>query len=111
MDFCKNCNNGLYPTEIDNDLWLICKICEYKEKNSSSIVKKNVYKRSNIIDYGKHKYIIYDNAYPKTKTHPCPNTECPSIKDKSLQEATYFNDPKNLKITFICSACNTEWKP
>ena len=111
MDFCKNCNNSLYPTEIDNELWMICKICEYKEEPQTTVIKKNVYKKANTLHYGTNRYLIYENTYSRTKKFPCPNTDCPSIKDKSLQEAIFFNDPKNLKITYICAACNTEWKP
>ena len=111
MDFCKNCNNCLYPTEIDNKLWMICKICEYKEEATNTVIKKNVYKSSNIQTYGTNRYLIYDNTYQRTKKFPCPNTECPSAEDKNLQEAIFYNDPKNLKITYICAACNTEWKP
>ena len=111
MNFCKNCNNCLYPTEMDNELWLICKTCEYKEEPTNTVIKKNVYKRSNTLHYGTNRYLIYDKSYPRTKQMPCPNTECPSATDSTLQEAIYYNDSQNLKITYICVACNTEWKP
>ena len=111
MKFCKNCNNGLFPIEIEGQLFMVCKICEYKEQSDHIIIKKNVYKRTTIHSHGNNKYITFDSGYPRTKKVSCPNTDCPSVKDKSLQEAIYFNDPKNLKITYVCVTCNTEWKP
>ena len=110
MDFCTNCSNVLYPTEIENKLWLVCRFCEFKKEPLTSIIKKTVYKRDNINAYGSNKYLIYDKTYPRSKKFPCPNTDCPSANDKSLQEAIFFNDKITLKITFICAACNTEWK-
>ena len=111
MDFCQGCNNLLYPTEIENELWMVCKHCEYKKPPKTTIIKKNVYKNNNIIHHGTNQYLIFENGYQRTKKLPCPNSECPSSKDNSLQEAVMYNDPKNLKITYICCACNTEWKP
>ncbi len=113
MDFCQNCNNTLYPIENEehNKLELVCKICEFKTDAKNTIVKKNTYKKTNTNYQSSNRFLIYENTYPRTKKLTCPNTDCPSIKDKKLQEAIYFNDPKNLKITYICCACNTEWKP
>lgn len=111
MDFCQGCSNILYPTEIENELWLICKFCEYKEKPKNTIIKKNIYKNNNATHYGTNRYLINESGLQRTKKLSCPNSQCPSVKDSSLQEAVMFNDPKNLKITYICCACNTEWKP
>jgi DNA-directed RNA polymerase subunit M/transcription elongation factor TFIIS len=109
MKFCQGCNNVLYPTEIENELWLICKFCEYKEKPKTTVIKKNLYKNKNTSNYGSNQYLIYEYSYQRTKQLECPNKDCPSLKDKSLQEAVMYNDQQNLKMTYICCSCNTEW--
>ena len=117
MNFCQSINNNvscgnlLYPTEIDNKLYMVCKFCEYKEEPKSTVIKKNVYKNNNVLNYGTNRYLIYENSYQRTKKIPCPNLDCPSTKDPALQEAVIYNNVKTLKITYTCCACNAEWGP
>ena len=111
MNFCPNCQSGLYPTEIEQELLLVCRICDYKEANKSLVIRRKVYHGSNAQHYqGDNKYLIYDPTYPRTKQMPCPNPDCPSVADKTLQEAIYYNDPNNLKVIYICCSCRTQWR-
>lgn len=111
MDFCPNCQSGLFPTEIEEELYLVCRICEHKEKNTKTVVKRKVYRANDVQDYGSNRYLRYDPTYPHTRRVKCPNDECPSVTDKDVpSDAIYFNDARNLKVIYICTVCNTEWK-
>lgn len=110
MKFCKECNNKLYPTEDDEKLINVCMDCGNKEEYTDNIVERRVYKISQINNLERNKYLIYDNTLPHTIHKICPNQNCPTKKDKSLQEAVFITDKVTLKVTFICTVCNTEWK-
>lgn len=111
MEFCPECQSGLFPTEKENTLYLVCRTCEYSIINKDIIIKKKIYKTNNVQDYGSNKYLRYDVTYPRTQKVKCPNTECISNTDATIaSDAIYFNDSKNLKVIYICTICNTEWK-
>jgi DNA-directed RNA polymerase subunit M/transcription elongation factor TFIIS len=110
MQFCKECENKLFPFEEDNQLWNKCHECGFKEEYSEAIIDKKIYKNKDNNVNDNNRYLIYDPSVPRTIHKQCPNKECPSVKDASLQEAIFIQDPITIKLTYICVNCNTEWK-
>jgi len=110
MQFCKQCDNTLYPVEEDDKLWNKCLDCGFKEENSNTVIEKRNYKNKNTIAVDNNKFLIYDPTIPRTKQKQCPNKECISIKNPELQEAILIQDPITIKLKYICVNCNTEWK-
>lgn len=110
MLFCKECENKLYPNEEDNQLWNKCFDCGFKELHSGSVIEKKNFKNDQSIGIDNNKYLVYDSTLPRTKQKVCPNKNCPAIKDPSLQESVFIQDPVSIKLTYICVNCNIEWK-
>lgn len=40
MNFCKTCDNKLYPLEEDDKLYLSCQDCGFKEINENTVIEK-----------------------------------------------------------------------
>jgi DNA-directed RNA polymerase subunit M/transcription elongation factor TFIIS len=110
MQFCKNCDNKLYPIEEDEQLWNKCINCGFKEEYTEFVIDKKVYKNKNTVANDNNKFLIYDPTIPRTKQKVCPNKNCISIEKPSLQEAVFIQDPVTIKLKYICVNCNTEWK-
>ena len=110
MQFCKECENKLFPFEEDDILWNKCMNCGFKEEYVGSIIEKKNYKILDTLSAEKNKYLIFDPTFPRTKFKECPNNECISHKDKNLQEVIMVQDSVTIKMTYICVNCNAEWK-
>jgi len=109
MKFCKECDNLLYPVEIENQLYLRCDECGYKEENTQTIIEKKNYKKKEMIALDNNNFTIYDNTLPNTIHKKCPNKNCISNKEPELQNAKIIQDPVTIKLTYKCVNCNTEW--
>lgn len=108
MKFCPECNNLLYIIEEDT-LYHKCKNCGYQNKFKESIIvtrkyKKGEYKIGNI-----EQYLVNDPSYAHTIYQVCPNEECLSRKDASLQDAIILSERNNLEATYICTVCLHKW--
>ena len=110
MQFCKECENKLFPIEEDNKLWNKCIDCGFKEECINSIIDKKIYKNKGIIASDNIRFLIYDPTIPRTTQKICPNKSCISVQKPELQEAVFIQDPVTIKLTYICVNCNTEWK-
>jgi DNA-directed RNA polymerase subunit M/transcription elongation factor TFIIS len=110
MKFCKECNNKLYPIEEEDKLMNICTDCGFKEEYTDNIIETRVYKSSQVTNTERNKYLIYDKTLPYTVHKICPNQDCDTKKNPELQEAIFITDKVTLKVSFICTSCNTEWK-
>ena len=110
MQFCKNCDNKLFPIEEDNELWNKCINCGFKEEYVEFVIDRKIYKNKNTVVNDNNRFLIYDNTIPRTKQKVCPNKNCISIENPSLQEAVFIQDPITIKLKYICVNCNTEWK-
>jgi DNA-directed RNA polymerase subunit M/transcription elongation factor TFIIS len=110
MQFCKECENKLFPVEEDNKLWNKCMDCGFKEEYTDIIIEKKNYKNTENQTSDNSRFIIFDSAIPRTIHKKCPNKDCPSVEEPSLQEAVFIQDPVTIKLTYICVNCNTEWK-
>jgi len=110
MQFCKECDNKLFPIEEDNHLWNKCIDCGFKEEYNDSIIDKKNYKNKDTVSVDNNKFIIYDPTIPRTIHKTCPNKNCISLEKPELQEAVFIQNPVTIKLTYICVNCNTEWK-
>ena len=51
MQFCKECENKLFPIEEENKLWNKCIDCGFKEEYNDSIIDKKNYKNKAMLSY------------------------------------------------------------
>jgi hypothetical protein len=84
--------------------------CGFKEEYNDSTIDKKNYKNKNILSTDNNKFLIHDPTIPRTTHKQCPNKNCLSVEDPSIQEAVFIQDPITIKLTYICVICNTEWK-
>jgi len=58
-----------------------------------------------------NEYTIHDPTLPHLNDRLCPNTECPTNKDKTDdRDCVYIcYDKPNMKYVYICTTCNTKW--
>ena len=111
MQFCKECDNKLFPTEEENKLWNKCIDCGFKEEYNESVIDKKIYKNKDTITNDNiNKFLINDPTIGHTIHKKCPNKDCISVEKPELQEAVFIQDPVTIKLTYICVNCNTEWK-
>ena len=110
MQFCKECDNKLFPIEDEDKLWNQCLNCGSKEEFLGSVIEKKNYKNNQSLSLDNNKHLIYDNALPRTVHKKCPNSSCISHEKPELQEAVLLQDPITIRLTYICINCNTEWK-
>lgn len=110
MNFCKECDNKLYPLEDDEKLYQSCQDCGFKELYDGLVIEKKHFKNKSINVSNNNNFMIYDSTLPRTIQKQCPNKNCNSnIKDIN-SEAVFIQDPVSLKLTYICTSCNVEWK-
>ena len=60
MQFCKECDNKLYPNEEENALWNKCLDCGFREKYEGSLVEKKMYKTSTNQTRDNNMFLIHD---------------------------------------------------
>ena len=86
MKFCSICENMLYSSEEENNLFLKCKNCGFKEEQKNAIVITKVYKDSgDTTESNVNKYLIHDPTLPRT-CKKIPNVLCTVIKIKVNQK-------------------------
>ena len=100
MKFCPECASLLYFIEESGVLYAKCKSCGYSEESHNRIIETTIYKVSNVHAIESRNYVRYDPALPRTIHKECPNDDCPSHKDKALQEAVFYPDSLTMKL--IC---------
>lgn len=113
MNFCPVCKNILYPTENkdgeENSLNVKCIKCGYHKPVTNSVIETFYYREQRHLVDNLSKNYIYDPTHARTIHKECKNENCPSKKDKSLQEAVIIPNKNNLRITYLCKPCGTEW--
>ena len=110
MNFCKSCDNKLYPLEDEDKLYLSCEDCGFKEIYQGSIIEKKNFKSKSRNIVRNIQFLIYDDSLPRTSQKQCPNKTCKSNMKDQKSEAVFLQDPISLKLTYICTSCNVEWK-
>lgn len=108
MKFCPECNNLLYIVEEDA-LYHKCKNCGYQNEFKESIILTRSYKKGEYKNSGVEQNLVHDPSYAHTIYQSCPNEECPSKKDVSLQDAIILSEGSHLEATYICTACLYKW--
>ncbi len=119
MHFCKNCDNMYYlklSAEDQNVLIYYCRNCGDEEPNLkttdncilSTQISSSDKSNSTIIN----QYTKYDVTLPRSNTIRCPNQDCETNTDKSVErEIIYLRyDEDAMKYIYLCSHCSTTWK-
>lgn len=109
MKFCPECDSMLYYVEENNILYEICKVCGYKDQCHDHVIESSIYKITNI-QTETNNFTRYDPTLPRTIHNECPNDDCPSRKNKNIQEAVFYSDKLTMKLIYICTVCNTQWQ-
>lgn len=91
----------------------ICNNCSFVKKleKGTTILKKKS-DSSKIIN--SLESIINNNTLPRTKDFICPKTDCSSHdkKNAKTREAIFYRPQQSqYYINYICTSCNTIWKP
>lgn len=107
--FCEVCDNILYPEEVEDKLILKCEHCGHTEANTDTLIVKKIYKAGAGSTYTNLKYVIYDNTLRRTTKQKCPNKDCKSHDDTSLQEAVIMIDKVTKRKIYVCVNCFTKW--
>lgn len=118
MHFCNKCDNMYYININDetNNIYYYCKKCGNINTtiiNSNNIIyeheitKSNDYKINNSIN----KYTKFDPTLPSINNIPCPNVNCPSIKDGKENRILFIKyDEDNIKFLYLCANCDHSWQ-
>ena len=110
IQFCDNCENLLY-IYLDDDKSLIykCKNCNFKKDGDNNIycVYRNDLqnkKKINNINVKMNDFVKFDPTLPSINNGNIVCKEC------SNTDILYvINDVENIKYTYICKKCNSQW--
>ncbi len=119
MRFCINCDNMYYiklDNQDENRLIYYCRNCG-NEKNDLTndnmcISKLNIQRNDQKYKHVINQYTKLDPTLPRTSKIKCPNHQCSSNADDSMQSDIIFvrYDDSNIKYIYLCSYCETTWK-
>ena len=119
MHFCSICENMYYlriDTNDTNKLVYYCRKCGNEDElfniDNVSIVKTDIKKNEDSFSQIINKYTKLDPTLPRTDNMLCPNKDCETNQNHSLQkEIIYirYND-RDMKYIYLCSTCDTVWK-
>ena len=119
MKFCDVCEN-LYYLKIsekeDMTLNYYCRKCgNVKEQDSFECIKEVTYTKSDSSEQEINSYLKYDPTIPFSTHLKCPNNTCETnkkTKDKPKSKVIYYRyDEENLKYIYMCTVCDSSWKP
>ena len=109
--FCPTCDTLLAPSEEDDKLMEKCSMCGFKKENDKLVIKSTNYKEVVYESVEQNKYLKHDPTLARTTHKTCPNPKCICNIDKSVEHNFIMKqDAKNIKLTYICVHCNSEWK-
>lgn len=105
IQFCRECNNMLYPREdkINKRLLYSCRNCSYNENAQHTqqgyCVYNNILKQRSVAGVQISKELILDPTLRRTKQTTCPRC--------NYGEAVFFNSSADkLDLVFVC--CNPQ---
>ena len=52
---------------------------------------------------------VNDPTLLRTRDYICKNKNCPTQKDKTNAEATFFRTKTSFQLTYVCCVCKTSW--
>ena len=116
MKFCKNCDNMYYMkiNEEDSQLNYYCRNCGNIENQDTSIIITEVtYEKNKKNEVEINEFIKYDSTIPYLNTIICPNINCKTNKDDTIEKKViyYRYDNENMKYIYMCTHCDSSWKP
>ena len=119
MHFCSQCQNMYYISIDPNDsnkLVYYCRNCGNKDSNLSienvTVSKVQLKKSQQEFSHIINKYTKLDPTLPRVTKILCPNADCDTNKDDTPREIIYIRyDNQNMKYVYLCSTCETVWKP
>jgi len=126
--FCPDCSTLLHPIEkfnkldskesddeeeLEDGLYLKCGDCSYSEKaptfSTTHFSKRgeneqnsHVHPKRISLDY------MFDMTYPRTKSKPCANSECPS-RGEDNPEIVLITNGEHPEIAYLCTVCKYIW--
>ena len=123
MRFCPKCNNCFIlsvPDSSTDPVRDVCRACGFSQpfipKNTGEALLLETTFRSGSSANGAASgvivtdYTLLDPTIPHVNTLRCPNGGCISNTDESKRDVAYMaTDPVNLKFTYICANCKTQW--
>ena len=118
MYFCAECGNMYYiqiDEENNNDLKYYCRNCGHIDneitKSYISVFKTEFKKNEKKFNHIINKYTKLDPTLPRISNIKCPNDQCETNKNESLQkEIIYLRyDDTNMKYIYLCSHCDITW--
>jgi DNA-directed RNA polymerase subunit M/transcription elongation factor TFIIS len=119
MHFCSSCDNMYYiriDSEESNKLIYYCRNCGNEDdtitiENVVVTDTSNTNNKSNL-SHVINQYTKLDPTLPRFNTILCPNPECTTNTHTTEREIIYIRyDETNIKYVYLCSTCDTVWKP
>ena len=114
MHFCSVCDNMYYIRINNNSLLYYCRNCGNEDAFNDNIVvsQTNVKKTSQTFNHIINKYTKFDPTLPRMNKILCPNSDCKTNTKDEDREIIYIRyDDANMKYVYLCSSCDTVWKP
>lgn len=126
MNFCPDCENYLALkisnidtiSDISDLLSLKCNNCHYEKKIDIKkepeymCVHSNNYNNTNDKLYNKNlNHLSNDPTLPVISNIQCPNSNCPTITSKNIENNITYIELDKSTLTFIyqCKNCNHTW--
>tara|TARA_B100001063_G_C16715432_1_gene530433 strand:- start:56 stop:370 length:315 start_codon:yes stop_codon:yes gene_type:complete len=100
--------------EEDSQLNYYCRNCgDIEIPNSSLLISEVTYEKNKKNEVSINEYIKYDSTIPYLTNIICPNINCKSNTDSSIEKNViyYRYDNENMKYIYLCTHCDSSWKP
>lgn len=121
--FCPECSNNFsnFTNIVEkengkpvNFLVYSCQSCLYQEKMKKVATLEDaiLFNKDSLNKLTNREItteMCLDKSLPRTSQVQCPNTDCPTNKDESKREIVFFNSNRDMKLGFICCACQSRW--
>jgi DNA-directed RNA polymerase subunit M/transcription elongation factor TFIIS len=110
INFCDQCENILFIFKKDNKLIYKCKNCNNVKENanvSQCIYRNDLNNEQKIqeMNIKMNDFIKHDKTLPSIKN---TNIKCPkSCKDSEI--IYILNNSDNMKYTYMCKTCDSQW--
>jgi len=109
IQFCDNCENLLYIYLDDKQLIYKCKHCNFSKSGNDSTycVYRNDLQNKEKISLMN---VVMNEFVPNDPTLPSITNDKIVCKECSNNDIIYImNDTEDMKYTYICKKCNSQW--
>lgn len=117
MKFCEVCDNLYYlkvSADEDKSLHYYCRKCGHtKEQTTHECIKEVTYTKEKHSEQDINTYLKYDPTIPYSRHIKCPNNLCQTNQSKDISPKViyYRYDEEQLKYMYMCTICDSSWKP